>query len=138
MLIDPYDYETLQIFFDSELHLNPEKIDVIDIVNKKKLNHNYCLNKFLVNVDPRKVICDPNYFISKIEVCEANRIQEIKAFGLKEFPLQPLADDLNLKEEISKISSDKYLEMTIYPLLHSVKILFKKFFRLKNCFYIFI
>ena len=36
-LIDPYDYETLQIFFDSDLHKDEEKVDVIDIVNKKKL-----------------------------------------------------------------------------------------------------
>jgi len=121
MLVDPYDYETLQIFFDSDLHLFHDKINVIDIVNKKKLNYNYCINKFLVNVDPRKVISDTNYFTSKIEICEANRIQEIKAFGSKEFPIQPLSDHLNLKEEIRKISSDKYLEMTIYPLLHSVK-----------------
>ena len=119
-LIDPYDYETLQIFFDSDLHKDTEKVDVIDIVNKKKLNLEYCKNKFLVNVDQRKVISDSNYFMSKIEICEANRITEIKSFGAKEFPLQPLPSNLNLNEEIRKISSDKYLEMTIYPLLHSV------------------
>lgn len=118
-LIDPYDYETLQIFFDSDLHKETEKVDVIDIVNKKVLNSEYCKNKFLVNVDPRKVISDSNYFMSKIEICEANRIMEIKSFGAKEFPLQPLPNNLNLMDEIKKISSDKYLEMTIYPLLHS-------------------
>lgn len=120
MLIDPYDYETLQIFFDSDLQKYPEKIDVIDVVNKKTLSFDYCINKFIVNVDPRKVISDINYFMNKIEICEANRIQEIKAFGAKEFPIQPIAKDLNLLEEIKKISSDKYLEMTIYPLLHTV------------------
>ena len=123
-LIDPYDYETLQIFFDSDLEKETEKIDVIDIVNKKKLNLDYCRNKFLVNVDQRKVISDSNYFMAKIEVCEANRIMEIKSFGAKEFPLQPLPNNLNLLEEIRKISSDKYLEMTIYPLLHSVFFIF--------------
>ena len=75
-------------------------------------------------MDQRKVISDSNYFMSKIEICEANRITEIKSFGAKEFPLQPLPNNLNLIEEIRKISSDKYLEMTVYPLLHSVIVFF--------------
>ena len=35
LLIDPYDIETLHIFFDKDLDKFPEKIDVIDVVTKK-------------------------------------------------------------------------------------------------------
>src|SRR4051794_23140446 len=61
MLIDPFDYDTLQIFFDTDLHKFPEKIDVVDIVNKKCLDFSYCINKFIVNVEPRKAIIEPAY-----------------------------------------------------------------------------
>lgn len=124
MLIDPYDYETLQIFFDVDLDTNMNKIDVIDIVNKKKLDNNYCLNKFVVNIEPRRAIIDPNYFFNRIEMCEANRIAEIRSIGVKEVPLQPIAFDFDVEKEIRRLPSDKYLEMTIFPLLHTVSLLF--------------
>jgi hypothetical protein len=120
MLVDPYDYETQQIFFDCDIHKYPETIQVIDIANKRKLDLNYCMNKFIVNVDPKKAITDPNYFISKIELCEFNRINEIKSIGVREIPLHPIASDFNLEKEIKKIPSDKYIEMTIFPLLNTV------------------
>ena len=120
MLIDPYDYDTQQIFFDCDLHKHPNTIEVIDIANKKRLDINYCLNKFIVNVDPKKAVTDPNYFISRIELCEYNRINEIKSIGIKEIPLHPMAVDFNLDKEIKKIPSDKYIEMTIFPLLNTV------------------
>jgi len=40
--------------------------------------------------------------------------------GVYEVPHQPIAYDFNLEQEIKKLSSDKYLEMAIFPLLHSV------------------
>jgi hypothetical protein len=123
MLIDPYDYDTQQIFFDCDLHKDPNTIEVIDIANKQKLDFNYCLNKFLVNVDPKKAITDPNYFIGRIELCELNRINEIKSIGVKEIPLHPLSSDFNLEKEIKKIPSDKYIEMTIFPLLNTALVL---------------
>jgi hypothetical protein len=123
MLVDPYDYETLQIFFDVDLHKYPYKIDVVDVANKNILDYNYCVNKFLVNVEPRKAITDPNYFYNKIEICENNRLTEIKNIGVKEMPLYPIPVDFNLEKEVSKLSSDKYLEMTLFPLLHSVRFL---------------
>jgi len=120
-LVDPYDYETLQIFFDTELDKFPDKIDVMDVVNKTKLKYEYCLDKFLVNVEPRKAILEKNYFLTKIEVCENNRINEIKSIGFKEFPLMPITHDFDFDKEIKRLSSDKYLEMTIFPLLNSVR-----------------
>jgi hypothetical protein len=122
MLIDPYDYETLQIFFDSDLDKYPDKIDVVDVATKKKLSFEYCIDKYLVNVEPRKVIMDKNYFLNKIEMCENNRIIEIKSIGAKQFPIQPLTDNFDFQQEIRKLSSDKYLEMTMFPLLHTVNI----------------
>lgn len=50
----------------------------MDIASGKRLENSYCLNKFLVNVEPRKAITDQNYFITKINLCEENRIKEVK------------------------------------------------------------
>jgi len=36
LLVDPYDLDTLQIFFDTEIKSNPDKINVIDVITKKK------------------------------------------------------------------------------------------------------
>lgn len=120
LLIDPYDYDTLQIFFDADLNKFPDKIDVIDIATKKKLSYDYCIDKFLINVEPRRAIMEKNYFINKIEVCETNRINEIKSIGVKEVPLMPITESFNFEKEVKKVSSDKYLEMTVFPLLHTV------------------
>jgi hypothetical protein len=119
LLIDPYDYDTLHIFFDTNLNEHPEKIDVIDIVTKNKLKYEYCIDRFLVNVDPRKAI-EKNYFLNKIELCENNRILEIKAIGSNEMPIIPISQSFNIEKEIKRIRSDKYLEMTIFPLLTTV------------------
>lgn len=127
MLVDPYDYDTLQIFFDSDLDKYPNKIDVVDVANKSKLKYEYCIDKFIVNVEPRKAIMEKNYFLNKIEICETNRINEIKSIGVKEFPIIPISQDFDLEKEIKKISSDKYLEMTIFPLLSTVRKKFKLF-----------
>ena len=127
LLIDPYDYDTLQIFFDSDLERSKNKIDVIDVVNKTKLKYEYCIDKYIVNVDPRKAI-EKNYFLNKIELCEMNRINEIKAIGSNEFPIIPKSHNFNVEREIKKIRSDKYLEMTVFPLLTTVKNIFNLMF----------
>lgn len=125
LVIDPYDYETLHILFDHGLDKDPNKVDVVDIATKKKLDSKSCLDKYLVNVDPRRAIIDINYFLSKIEVCEVNRQTEITKLTAKEFPHYPLTSDFDLKKEIANISCDSYLEMTIYPLLRNVSIKLK-------------
>ena len=120
LLIDPFDYDTLQIFFDSDLDRVKDKIDVIDVVNKTKLRYEYCIDKYIVNVDPRKAI-EKNYLLNKIDLCETNRINEIKAIGTNEFPIIPKSHNFNIEKEIKKIRSDKYLEMTVFPLLTTVR-----------------
>ena len=42
------------------------------------------------------------------------------SIGKKETPLKAITQDFNFEEEIKNLSSDKYLEMTILPLIHSV------------------
>lgn len=120
IIVDPYDYETQHIVFDSELDKYPNKVDIVDIATGKKLDNFHCLNKFLVNVDPRKAITDLNYFVNKIEFCENNRRNELQALRLKEFPLVNKPFDFDIEKEIKKISCDTYLEMTIFSLLQRV------------------
>jgi hypothetical protein len=117
-LIDPYDVDTLQIFFDSDLHKYPEKLDVIDIVTKKKIPLENCLNKFVVNVEPYRAIIDVNYFNHKIEDCVNNRKNELLKMQGKQV-VESTQEELNIEEEIKKIPGDLYLKMTVLPLLHN-------------------
>ena len=120
LLLDPYDIDTLQIFFDVDLHKNPEKIDIIDVVTKKLIPLDSCLNKFVVNVEPYRAIIDINYFNHKIEECVNNRKEEITKMQGKQtaFPIEEEAFELN-QEELKKIPGDLYLKMTVLPLLHN-------------------
>ena len=121
LLIDPYDIDTLQIFFDTDLHKNPEKIDVIDVVTKKKIPLENCLNKYVVNVEPYRAIIDINYFNHKIEECVNIRKEEINIMQGKQ-SVQPVEDEnlnLNIQQELKKMPGDLYLKMTVLPLLHN-------------------
>jgi hypothetical protein len=120
LLIDPYDLDTLQIFFDADLHKNPDKIDVINVVTKQKIPLENCLNKFVVNVEPYRAIIDINYFNHKIEECVNNRKEEITQMKGKQLPYPTEEEQLDLnQEELKKIPGDLYLKMTVLPLLHN-------------------
>ena len=121
LLVDPYDIDTLQIFFDVDLHKNPEKIDIINVVTKKNIPLEQCLNKFVVNVEPYRAIIDINYFNHKIEECVNNRKEEIITMQGKQI-LQPIEDEnfnAYMQEELKKMPGDLYLKMTVLPLLHN-------------------
>ena len=121
LLVDPYDIDTLQIFFDVDLHKNPDKIDIIDVVTKKNIPLNECLNKFVVNVEPYRAIIDINYFNHKIEECVNNRKEEITKMQGKQI-IQPIEDEnfnAYMQEEFKKMPGDLYLKMTVLPLLHT-------------------
>ena len=118
-LIDPYDVDTLQIFFDIELDKYPEKIDVVDVVTKKQLSKEYYMNKFVVSVEPHKAVIDINYYFKKVEECINNRKSELLKMQAKDIPLIPKDINLNFEKEMQKLPGDTYLEMTILPLLHN-------------------
>ena len=44
-LVDPYDHDTLQIFFDTDLEKFPDRLQVIDIANGSRLDIKDCMNK---------------------------------------------------------------------------------------------
>ena len=121
LLVDPYDIDTLQIFFDVDLHKNPDKIDIINVVTKKNIPLNECLNKFVVNVEPYRAIIDINYFNHKIEECVNNRKEEIIRMQGKQ-TIQPIEDEnfnIYMQKELKKRPGDLYLKMTVLPLLHN-------------------
>ncbi len=121
LLVDPYDIDSLQIFFDVDLHKNPDKIDIINVVTKKNIPLNECLNKFVVNVEPYRAIIDINYFNHKIEECVNNRKEEIIRMQGKQ-TIQPIEDEnfnIYMQEELKKMPGDLYLKMTVLPLLHN-------------------
>ena len=100
------------------MHKYPEKLDVIDVVTKKKIPLENCLNKFVVNVEPYKAIIDVNYFNHKIEECVNNRKNELLKMQGKQV-VERTQEELNIEEEIKKIPGDLYLKMTVLPLLHN-------------------
>lgn len=118
-LIDPYDKDTLQIFFDIDLDKYPEKIDVIDVVTRKKLSKEYYLDKYVVNVEPYKAIVDIKYFLKKIDNCIHNRNSELLKMQGKEMPIIPKDYLLNVNQEMNHLPADIYLEMTVLPLLQN-------------------
>ena len=118
-LVDPYDTETLQIFFDSDLHIHPSKIDVYDVVTKKKLSPSYVMNKYVVNIEPYRAILDINYFTTKINECINNRKSELIKMQSKETPIIPLEEEFSIEREIQKIPGANYLQMTVLPILHN-------------------
>ena len=118
-LIDPYDTNTLQIFFDIELDKYPEKIDVIDVVTSKKLSNDYYMNKYVVNVEPYKAIVNINYFLEKIDECIHNRASELLKIKGNQIPIIPKSSELNFNEEWGQLPGDIYLEMTVLPLLQN-------------------
>ena len=119
LLVDPYDVDTLQIFFDSDLNKYPEKIDIIDIVARKKIPLENCLNKFVVNVEPYRAIIDINYFNHKIEECVNNRKNEILKMQGKEVIENVPEEGSNIEKEIKRMPGDLYLKTTVLPLVHN-------------------
>jgi hypothetical protein len=118
-LIDPYDSETLQIFFDTDTDENPEKIDIIDVITKQKIPRERVLGTFLVNVEPYRAILDINYFNNKIEECVNNRKNELLRMQGKEVPPVKEEDYSYIEKAIKKVPNVNYLQMSVFPLLHN-------------------
>ena len=126
MLIDPYDIDTLQIFFDTDLKENPDKITIYDVINKTKIDKDYALNRFLVNIEPYRAIVDSNYFNNKIEECINNRKNEIlKLEGKEEVKIEE-EEGFDPQSEMSKLPNDIYLQSTVLPLLHNALTMVEK------------
>jgi hypothetical protein len=118
LLVDPYDLDTLQIFFDTEIKSNPDKINVIDVITKKKLDYDYVINRFLVNVEPYRAIVDMNYFNNKVEECINNRKEELLKMQGKNI-FEKTEEEIDTVNEMKKIPKETYLEMTVMPLLYN-------------------
>ena len=118
LLVDPYDLDTLQIFFDTEIKSNPDKINVVDVITKKKLDYDYVINRFLVNVEPYRAIVDMNYFNNKVEECINNRKEELLKMQGKNI-FDKTVEEIDTVNEMKKIPKETYLEMTVMPLLYN-------------------
>ena len=118
LLVDPYDLDTLQIFFDTEIKSNPDKINVVDVITKKKLDYDYVINRFLVNVEPYRAIVDMNYFNNKVEECINNRKEELLKMQGKNI-FEKTEEEIDTVNEMKKIPKETYLEMTVMPLLYN-------------------
>ena len=88
------------------------------LLQKKKLDYDYVINRFLVNVEPYRAIVDMNYFNNKVEECINNRKEELLKMQGKNI-FDKTEEEIDTVNEMSKLPNDIYLESTVLPLLHN-------------------
>jgi len=109
ILINETDRGLHQIFFDDNIHSDPE-FSIVDIRNfntGESIPYNDAINTYMVQVDTIRAILDDEYFIKKINECEKNRAEQF--VELKELerlypsikPMMPL-----IYEGLKKISRE--------------------------------
>lgn len=115
-IVDPHDYNTLQIFFDDNIQGDEYSIvDCRDLMTKASIPTSEAQNKYLVKVDPLGSITDQNYFVKLIEACEKTRQEEIERL---EHGVEEEAPEKSDWEILQGLDDAEYLRRTILPLLH--------------------
>lgn len=119
LLVDQADHNTQHIFFDD----HDRFVDVRDLVTGEKIPREKALNMYLVPVQSHRAVLESDYFIKAIEMCEANRDEEIRRTeaGLENNAAQetvsvPRAD--SEWEKLQKCPDEEYLMKTVLPVLY--------------------
>lgn len=107
-LLDENSKNVHQIFFDDNINqdLSFSIVDIRNSITGEKLAYPNVIDKYMVQVDPRKAILDESYFVKKVRECEFKRSQErISSIRKKSHEL----------EFVCKRKADSYLEFPKYP-----------------------
>jgi len=116
MVVDPYDYNTLQIFFDDNVLDNEYSIvDCRDLITKNQIPQPETLGKYTIKVDTLAAINDQNYFFKIIEACEKVRQEEIDRL---EHGVEDEAPEKSEWELLNELDNVEYMRRTILPLLY--------------------
>ena len=119
LLVDQADYNTQHIFFDDHERF----VDVRDVVTGERIPRETALNMYLVQVQSHRAVLESDYFIKAIELCEANRDEEIrrteasiqnKTNAVLETVQVPESD----WERLQKCPDEEYLMRTVLPVLY--------------------
>ena len=80
LYIDPADYNTHHIYFDSKSLADDDRLEVRDIISGDEITYgeNY-INIYAAQVEPHRALLESDYFMKLIEMCEICREQEIEA-----------------------------------------------------------
>ena len=115
-MVDRSDYNTLEVFFDTQAG----QVDVRDIVDCKPIPLSEAMDKFVVQVDRVDAIKMQDFFIKAVEQCEANMKERIR---VTEEGLEVKEKSLKAEDPWKKLQDAKdsdYLRRTVYPLLYPV------------------
>jgi len=116
LIVDSHDYNTLQIFFDDNVHDDETSIvDCRDLVNKTQIHPRDAINKYTVKVDTLAAINDQNYFFKVIEACEKVRQEEIDRI---EHGVEEEIPEKSDWEVLQGLDDAEYLRRVILPLLY--------------------
>lgn len=119
LYVDPSDYSTLQVFFESKLGEEESQIvDVRDVVKGEEIPYKKSINKFLWRVDPYKAVAETNYFYHALQVCEEARNEEIRKLEAGETSQEEVVEETQSEWELlQSASTQDYLSRVIIPVL---------------------
>jgi len=81
MFVDPADYGTLHIYFDTKLGLGDENcwMEVWNVITGEKIPFWNFINIYAAVVEPHWALMESDYFLKLIEMCEMTWEAEIEA-----------------------------------------------------------
>ena len=120
--IDQQDYTTHHVFFDDNTQEEDEKgaIDCRDLITGENIPHARANNRFMVKVDPYKVITDQDYFSKELEACENNwntEINRIEAGISSDCENEEEEVTVTQWEKFQQAAPEEYLSQAIFPVL---------------------
>lgn len=119
LLIDPTDYNTLQLFFDDNIGVDSGRIvDVRDVVTGESIPFKKAINKFIYRVDPYRAIVEADYFFKSILTCEENWNEDIRKTeageGVEE---KQSVEEISEWDRLQEAPTEEYLSRAILPVL---------------------
>lgn len=133
LFVDPADYNTQHIYFDSKLGLGNEqcRLEVRDVISGEKLPFESFINIYAAQVEPHRALLESDYFLKLIEMCEITRDAEISAIesGQPFSAVQaqnPKDADVTILDELKQgetskpqLSNEDYLTKSVMPLVYN-------------------
>lgn len=107
---------TLQhIFFDGNIRSgNTYSVDIRDAVTEKPKTFQEAQDVYFHRVNTAQAIMDPEYYIKALQLCEATRLEQIKAQKCAKSPNVESAKRLT-QEELRQLPAKDYLYETVMP-----------------------
>lgn len=120
-LVDESDFGTQHIFFDDTIGEDSEanEVDIRNLVTGEPISYQNAINKYMVRVETHKAILENDYFVKRIEECEARRSEEIEAIesGQAAQMELPVVEEDDW-EKLKQMEANEYLSKTVLPVVY--------------------